>query len=66
MVWAGLAQGDWNSSRIVLADSDSGEQEMLDAAEPYTHSQHRLKYLDQDLSSQLEAALWVSPSLTNK
>jgi hypothetical protein len=49
-----LAQGDWDSSRAVLTGRDSGEQALLDAAEPYTHSQHRLKYTDEDLLSLLE------------
>jgi hypothetical protein len=37
-VWGGLAQGDWDSSRVGLTGHDSGAQDLLDAAEPYTHN----------------------------
>jgi hypothetical protein len=33
-----LAQGDLDSSKVVLACRNSGEQELLDVVEPYTHS----------------------------
>jgi hypothetical protein len=37
----------------------SGEEELLNAGNPCTHSQHGLKYIDGDLSSQLEALIQV-------
>jgi hypothetical protein len=36
-VSGGLAQGDWDSSGVVMTGRDSGEQEFLDDPEPYNH-----------------------------
>jgi hypothetical protein len=39
-----------------LTGLDSDEQQLLKAIEPYTHSQHKLKYIYEDLLSLLETA----------
>jgi hypothetical protein len=58
-VRVGLAQGEWNSRRIVLTGRDTGEQELLNAAETHIHSQNGLHNSDEDLLSLLEALVQV-------
>jgi hypothetical protein len=47
LMW--LSSGRLGLVYIVLTDRDSGEQELFEAAELNTHSQRRLKYMDENL-----------------